>query len=63
MAANLRYNKKEEELLRKKCVEINKVLVAKEKQPLRDSELAHFVLENAIPYVKITKSGKLVIEC
>ena len=62
MPTNLRFSKKEEELLRKKCVEINKILVSREKAPLKESEVAHFLLENSIPYLKVNRDGELEID-
>ncbi|MFK5891208.1 MAG: hypothetical protein QM486_10825 [Flavobacteriaceae bacterium] len=59
---NLRLSKKESEELRKKCIEINKILVSKEKAPIRESELAHFILYKSTTYVKITKSGEMIID-
>ncbi|AOE88318.1 hypothetical protein THL1_6021 (plasmid) [Pseudomonas sp. TCU-HL1] len=46
MPATLRLTATEQELLRKKCIEINKLLIKQGRQPIKDSELAHFLLEN-----------------
>jgi len=62
MAGNLRLNKIEEENLRKRCVEINKILVKNEKMPLRESELAHFLLESTLKHVKADKQGNIFID-
>jgi len=62
MPATLRLSNAEQEALRHKCVEINKLLVKKGRQPLRDSELAHFVLDNATKLVQVTTEGDLKIE-
>ena len=59
---NLRLSKTEDELIRKKCIEVNKILVSKEKAPLKESELAHFILENTISLVKVNNSGILIID-
>ena len=48
MGKMLRLTDEEEELLRKKAVEINKALINKGMQPVKDSELAHAVLKQAI---------------
>ena len=45
MAKTVRLSEDEQERLRKKAVELNKKLMEKNKQPLRDSELVHAVLE------------------
>jgi hypothetical protein len=45
MAQMLRLNEREKELLRNKAVEINKVLINKKLEPVKDTELAHIVLE------------------
>lgn len=62
MPETLRLTKKEQKELREKCVEINKLLVSKERAPLRDSELAHVLLEKSIRYAKLTKDGDLIID-
>ena len=61
MAQMLRLNDKEKELLRNKAVELNKILINKKLEPVKDTELAHIVLEQAIHLVEITESGKLII--
>ena len=61
MAQMLRLNDREKELLRNKAVEINKILINKKLEPVKDTELAHIVLEQAIHLVEITESGKLII--
>ena len=62
MAENLRLTKKEQKELSKKCIEINKILVSKEKAPLRDSELAHIILEKTISYVKVNNRGDVIVD-
>lgn len=61
MAQMLRLNDKEKELLRNKAVELNKILINKKLEPVKDTELAHIVLEQGIDLVEITESGKLII--
>ena len=61
MAQMLRLNDREKELLRNKAVELNKILINKKLEPVKDTELAHLVLEQAIHLVEITESGKLII--
>lgn len=62
MPATLRLTNAEQELLRKKCIEINKLLIKQGRQPIRDSELAHFLLEKSVSYVEISESGELKLE-
>lgn len=62
MPATLRLTNEEQELLRKKCIEINKMLVKQGRQPIRDSELAHFLLSESIGYVELGESGMLSLE-
>lgn len=62
MPATLRLTNEEQELLRKKCIEINKLLIKQGRQPIRDSELAHFLLEKSVGYVEISESGELKLE-
>lgn len=62
MPATLRLTNAEQELLRKKCIDINKLLIRHGKQPIRDSELAHFLLEKSVAYVEVTQSGELRLE-
>lgn len=61
MAVTVRLNDKEQESLRKKCVELNKVLINKSLQPIKDSELVHIILEQAIDNVEISAHGKVVV--
>lgn len=62
MPASLRLTKDEQEALRKKSVEINKLLIQKGKEPVKDSELAHKLLELSISYVSVNLSGELYLE-
>ena len=62
MAMTVRLNDWEQEEIRKKAVEVNKKLIAKAKQPIRDSQLVHKILEQCIKRVEITESGEIIIE-
>ena len=62
MAENIRLTKREQEQLRKKATEINKLLINRGKEPVKDSELLHKILEKTITYVKIDKAGEIYIE-
>ena len=61
MVQSVRLNDLEQEKLRKKAVELNKVLIQKGQQPIRDSELVHILIEEAIELIEINNSGKLTI--
>jgi len=60
MAKTLRLSEEEQELIRKKAVEINKALVNKGIEPIRDSELAHEILKQGLKNVYIM-DGKISI--
>ena len=62
MAKTVRLSEDEQERLRKKAVELNKKLMEKNKQPLRDSELVHAVLELCLEKIEVGVSGDLKIE-
>lgn len=62
MAATLRLTKIEQELLRQKAIEINKLLIKKGRQPVRDSELAHKIIAEAIPKLEVSPEGDIVME-
>jgi len=62
MPATIRLTNAEQEAIRQKCIEINKLLVKRGMPPIRDSELVHKILEKTVPYVQVGASGELVIE-
>ena len=62
IAKTVRLSEDEQERLRKKAVELNKKLMEKNKQPLRDSELVHAVLELCLEKIEVGVSGDLKIE-
>lgn len=61
MAITVRLNDKEQESLRKKCIELNKSLINKSLMPIKDSELVHIILDQCIEAVELTTSGKIVV--
>lgn len=61
MAQSVRLNDKEQDKLRKKAVELNKALINRGLQPLRDSELVHILIEEGIDLIEISSSGKIGI--
>jgi len=62
MPINIRLTKKEQELLGKKAIKVNKILVNMEKKPVGESELIHILLEKSMPYVDVNLRGEIVIE-
>jgi len=62
MPVTVRLTKDEEDQLRRKCIEVNKRLIAAEKKPIRESELVHYILNNAIKAIKINKDGTMFID-
>ncbi|HDS1307572.1 TPA: hypothetical protein QEK28_004507 [Stenotrophomonas maltophilia] len=62
MAITVRLNDKEQELLRKKCVELNKALINKGLMPIKDSELVHIILDQCIEAAELSASGTVVIK-
>lgn len=61
MPTNIRLTHAEQEALRKKAVEINKELVKRGMQPMKDSELVHAFLERVITSLEVGTSGAIVI--
>lgn len=62
MPKTVRLTQNEQEKIRKKNIEINKLLVAKDKAPMQESELVHFILEKTISYVKVDKDGEVFLD-
>jgi len=62
MPTNVRLTQSEQEALRQKAIEINKLLIKQGRQPLRDSELVHKILEKSLTYAQLTSEGEIVIE-
>ncbi|WP_445115675.1 hypothetical protein [Acinetobacter sp. WZC-1] len=61
MVQSVRINDQEQELLRKKAVELNKVLIQKGQQPLRDSELIHILVDQGLELLEVSSSGTVKI--
>lgn len=55
MPQTIRLTSNEQELIRKKSIEINKQLVAAGMPPMRESELLHKILEESITNVYLEK--------
>ena len=62
MPVSVRLNKDEQKELHKKSIEINKMLIEKEKKPVAESDLAHFVLEKMVKFIKVDKNGEIFID-
>lgn len=62
MPASLRLTTEEQEQLRRKCIEINKLLIKDGREPIKDSELAHKILEKSIGCVKLGVSGEIILD-
>lgn len=62
MAKTVRLSDEEQEAIRKKAVALNKKLMDKNKQPLRDSEIVHAILELALDKLNVSASGNLIID-
>ena len=62
MSKQLRLSESEQEAIREKAIEINKLLIKKGLPPLKDSELTHKILELSIGYVKLNSEGELFLD-
>lgn len=61
MPINVRLNEREQEEIRKKCIEINKILIEENREPIKDSELVHKILDK-VTNIRVTKSGEIYFE-
>ena len=61
MPTNIRLSQAEQEALRKKAIDLNKELVKRGMQPLKDSEVLHAFLEQAITSLELSASGQIVM--
>jgi len=61
MPTNIRLTQGEQEALRKKAVDVNKELVKRGMQPLKDSELVHTFLQRAIEGIEVSASGQILV--
>lgn len=59
MIKMLRIKEVQSENLRKKCIEINKILISMNKEPLKDSEIAHKILDMGIKSIFVNKYREL----
>lgn len=61
MAQSVRLNDTEQEKLRKKAVELNKALINRGLQPIRDSELVHILISEGLDLIELSNSGVIKI--
>lgn len=62
MSKTVRLSDAEQEAIRQKAIEINKILIHSGQAPLKDSELVHKILEKSVPCVRVTKAGDIFLE-
>lgn len=62
MSKLLRLSESEQESIRQKAIEINKLLVKKGLPPLKDSELTHKILDLSISYAKLDSDGQIFLD-
>ena len=55
----LRIKDAQEELIRQLAIELNKKLIMMNRQPLKDSELTHKLLDEAIKRAVISPNGEI----
>lgn len=61
MAITVRMSDKEQEMLRKKCIELNKLLINRNLMPIKESELVHIILKQCIDETELTTSGQIKV--
>lgn len=61
MTQNVRLNKKEQEILRKKSIAINQQLIKKGIEPLRDSQIIHIILEKGLERLEVSEKGEITL--
>ncbi|MCH7341477.1 mobilization protein [Acinetobacter higginsii] len=62
MSKTVRLTDAEQEAVRKKAVALNKKLMERNKQPMKDSEVVHAVIELALEKLNVGSSGTLILE-
>lgn len=58
----IRLNQKNQELLRQKAIEINKILVKNSKQPLRDSQIMSKIITLGLKNTKWANDGEIYLD-
>lgn len=62
MPSTVRLKPEEQDQLRKKSIEINKILIMNDHAPVSESELVHILIEKTVMFLKATKDGKILID-
>lgn len=62
MSKTVRLSDAEQEAIRQKAIEINKILINRGQAPLKDSELVHKILEKSVSCVQVDKDGTIFLE-
>ena len=62
MGKTVRLSDSETEAIRQKAIEINKLLIKQGRQPWKDSELVHKILEKSVACARLNSNGELVLE-
>lgn len=55
----LRIKEHQREAVRQKAIEINRILIKKGKEPLKDSELLHLIIDKGVSMVQASEDGEV----
>jgi len=58
----LRLSKIEQKTLRDAGIKVNKKLIMDDRQPVKDSELIHIILNDVLKRVTVNKRGEIIVE-
>lgn len=62
MTSTVRLKQSEKDLLRKKSIELNKILIMNNQRPVTESELVHAALELSLKGIKADKDGNIFLD-
>jgi hypothetical protein len=62
MATTLRIKPHQKEEVRKKAIEINKILIKKGLEPVKDSELMHIIIDSGVKMLCVGEDGKITLQ-
>lgn len=62
MPKTVRLSKKEANDLYRKCVELNKVLITKNRMPVKESELVHVIFSKTINHMRVDQEGNIYVD-